>query len=94
MAYLVNCQASAYETLDNLTIVHETIINELENELKEIRAIIGEENGFYAENTCRKINTLLDSFEQEILPSIKDSFEITEKGVESMKKILNRVDVF
>lgn len=94
MANIVNGQASAYDTLDQLKGVHAKILAEMEKELADIRGIIGKENGFYADSTCKKINTILDSFEKQIFTEIKSSFEISEKSVESMEKMLIGADTF
>lgn len=85
MADIVNGQVTGYEKLDTLKTVHENILKELKQEISDTKGLMGEENGFYADSTCAKITTLLDTLENEILPSIEQSFTSTEKSITSME---------
>lgn len=94
MANNVNGQSSGYDKMDTLNTVHATLLAELKQEIKDIRELVGKGKGFYVESTCKKINTLIDSLEKQILPTLEKSFEASEKSVVSMEKILTNNDYF
>lgn len=88
MADIVNGQVTGYDKLDTLTTVHKNILKELKQEISDTKGLLGEENGFYADSTCKKITTLLDTLEKDILPTIEQSFASTEKSITSMESNL------
>ena len=94
MASNVNGQMNGYEKLDTLKTVHTAFITELKQEIKDTRELVGKGKGFYVESTCKKINTLVDSLEKQILPTLEKSFEASEKSVLSMERILTSNDYF
>lgn len=94
MANNVNGQSGAYDKLDTLKTVHATLLTELKKEIKDTRNLVGQDKGFYMESTCKKINTLLEALEKQILPTLEKSFETSEKSVVSMEKILTSNDYF
>lgn len=94
MANNVNGQSAAYDKMDTLKTVHATLLAELKQEIKDTRELVGKGKGFYVESTCKKINTLIDSLEKQILPTLEKSFEASEKSVVSMEKILTNNDYF
>lgn len=94
MANNVNGQSSGYDKMDTLSTVHTTLLAELKQEIKDTRELVGKDKGFYVEGTCKKINTLIDSLEKQILPTLEKSFEASEKSVVSMERILISNDYF
>lgn len=94
MAKKVNGQESAYKKLDTLKSVHSTLLTELKKEIKDTKELVGKDNGFYVESTCKKINTLINSLEKQILPTLEKTFESSEKSVVSMEKVLTQNDYF
>lgn len=94
MANNVNGQSSGYDKMDTLNALHATLLAELKQEIKDTRELVGKGKGFYVESTCKKINTLIDSLEKQILPTLEKSFEASEKSVVSMERILTGNDYF
>lgn len=94
MARNVNAQSSAYDKLDQLEAIHSKVIAEMEKEIKDTRNLIGVNNGFYSEETCKKINTLLTAVEKQVLPTLKKSFQISEKTVKLMEQAIISNDRF
>lgn len=94
MADIVNAQDAGYSKLDLLVDIHDDILTELQAEIESIKNLIGEGNGFYAESTCNKINTLLDSVDNQMFSGIKDAFSRSEKAVSTMENMLKSEDHF
>lgn len=94
MANNINGQSSAYDKMDTLKAVHTALLAELRQEIKNTKELVGIDKGFYVESTCKKINTLIDSLEKQILPTLEKSFETSEKSVISMERMLISEDYF
>lgn len=92
MGKVVNAQASAYSKLDQLSTIHKTILFEISRELLDIKKILGEKNGFYATDTNKKINSLIDTLEKELIPQLKTTFESSEKKLSKMEEVLKESD--
>ena len=67
-------------------------MNELKKEIADTKGLLGDENGFYVNSTCKKITMILGILENNILPSIEESFATTEKSITQMADILVKND--
>ena len=94
MADVVNGQSTGYDKLDKLKEIHSTLLNELKREIEDTKGMVGDGKGFHVEETSKKIITLLEALETQILPTIEQSFRTTEKSVLSMERMLIENDKF
>lgn len=94
MAKTICANREAYDKAASLKRIHSSIYRELQRELASVKALTAQNGGFYAEHTSRKINTLVNSMEQQILPRLKQDFDTSEKRLESMEQVLKEKDYF
>lgn len=90
----INAQRSAYDKIEHLNSIHDTIYQELTEELEKTRGLLGGSNGLQIEHTNRKIEALLNAMERQILPNLRKSFAETEQGVAQMEHVLTENDRF
>lgn len=92
MAKLVNAQEEAYSELDKLKNIHTAVIKEIDRELEKTKNLVGEKNGFQIEKTSKKVKALVEAYEEQILSNLEKAFEISEKSVGTMEKMLIEKD--
>ncbi len=92
MAELVNAQEQAYSKLDNLKNIHTAMLKEIKRELKKTKGLVEEKNGFQIEKTSKKVKDLLRVYEEQILPNLEKTFEVSEESVKAMGRMLIEKD--
>ena len=92
MAKIVIAKETAYAQLDRLKTLHTSIMREIKQEIKETKALVKKEEGFYVKDVSGVVKDLLGLYEKEVLSKLTESFSVTEKAVASMEKLINDED--
>lgn len=92
MAKIVIAKETAYVQLDRLKTLHTSIMREIKQEIKETKALVKKEEGFYVKDVSGVVKDLLGLYEKEVLAKLTESFSVTEKAVASMEKLINDED--
>ena len=88
MAKIVIAKETAYAQLDRLKTFHTSIMREI----KETKALVKKEEGFYVKDVSGVVKDLLGLYEKEVWAKLTESFSVTEKAVASMEKLINDED--
>ncbi|TCL60980.1 hypothetical protein EDD76_10177 [Kineothrix alysoides] len=93
MADLVNMQQTEYDAVIlKLKSLHEEELAAARDIIKDIKNLAEVDGGFYIQKISAKVDDLLGALEVNILTSMEDSFQLTEKTMETFMNAVAAID--
>lgn len=89
----LNAQASEYSLVrEQLKTAHSTQLENINKAFMSLKAVSGTASGFQVENTSAKINKILDTISDDILPALAVVFSESESKMDNFASQIRKMD--